>query len=46
MPRYVERVAEVKCCLIAELDEELVRLIVLRVVNLSVRDSEIEVLCE
>ena len=46
MPRHVERVAEAKRRLIAELDEELARLIALRAVNPSVRDSEIEALRE
>ncbi|SDO57582.1 RNA polymerase-associated protein RapA [Ectopseudomonas guguanensis] len=46
MPRHVERVSEAKRRLIAELDEELARLIALRAVNPSVRDSEIEALRE
>ncbi|XLX41842.1 RNA polymerase-associated protein RapA [Ectopseudomonas mendocina] len=46
MPRHVERVAEAKRRLIAELDEELARLVALRAVNPSVRDSEIEALRE
>lgn len=46
MPRHVERVAEAKRRLIAELDEELARLIALRAVNPSVRDTEIEALRE
>lgn len=46
MPRHVERVAEAKRRLIAELDEELARLIALRAVNPSVRDSEIDALRE
>lgn len=46
MPRHIERVAEAKRRLIAELDEELARLIALRAVNPSVRDSEIEALRE
>ncbi|HBZ92234.1 MAG TPA: RNA polymerase-associated protein RapA [Pseudomonas sp.] len=44
MPRHVERVSEAKRRLIAELDEELARLVALRAVNPSVRDSEIEAL--
>ncbi|MCR1828166.1 RNA polymerase-associated protein RapA [Pseudomonas oleovorans] len=46
MPRHIERVAEAKRRLIAELDEELARLIALRAVNPSVRDSEIDALRE
>ena len=46
MPRHVERVSEAKRRLIAELDEELARLIALRAVNPSVRDSEIDALRE
>ncbi|WP_296276099.1 RNA polymerase-associated protein RapA [Pseudomonas sp. UBA7530] len=46
MPRHVERVSEAKRRLIAELDEELARLVALRAVNPSVRDSEIEALRE
>ncbi|TRO37199.1 RNA polymerase-associated protein RapA [Pseudomonas sp. ALS1131] len=46
MPRHVERVAEAKRRLIAELDEELARLVALRAVNPSVRDSEIDALRE
>ncbi|AEB57572.1 RNA polymerase-associated protein RapA [Ectopseudomonas mendocina] len=46
MPRHVERVAEAKRRLIAELDEELARLVALRAVNPSVRDSEIDSLRE
>ncbi len=46
MPRHVERVAEAKRRLIAELDEELARLVALRAVNPSVRDSEINALRE
>jgi len=46
LPRHVERVSEAKRRLIAELDEELARLVALRAVNPSVRDSEIEALCE
>ena len=46
MPRHIERVAEAKRRLIAELDEELARLVALRAVNPSVRDSEIEALRE
>ncbi|MBA4245468.1 MAG: RNA polymerase-associated protein RapA [Pseudomonas sp.] len=46
MPRHVERVAEAKRRLIAELDEELARLIALRAVNPSVRNSEIDALRE
>ncbi|VXB69473.1 RNA polymerase-associated protein RapA [Pseudomonas sp. 8O] len=45
-PRHVERVAEAKRRLIAELDEELARLVALRAVNPSVRDSEIDALRE
>ncbi|MFV3387795.1 RNA polymerase-associated protein RapA [Pseudomonas sp. NY15364] len=44
MPRHIERVAEAKRRLIAELDEELARLVALRAVNPSVRDSEIDAL--
>ena len=46
MPRHIERVTEAKRRLIAELDEELARLIALRAVNPSVRDSEIDALRE
>lgn len=46
MPRHVERVAEAKRRLIAELDEELARLVALQAVNPSVRDSEINALRE
>lgn len=46
MPRHVERVAEAKRRLLAELDEELARLVALRAVNPSVRDSEIDALRE
>ncbi|MDH1558822.1 RNA polymerase-associated protein RapA [Ectopseudomonas chengduensis] len=46
MPRHVERVSEAKRRLIAELDEELARLVALRAVNPSVRDSEIDALRE
>lgn len=46
MPRHVERVGEAKRRLIAELDEELARLIALQAVNPSVRDSEIAALRE
>lgn len=46
LPRHVERVSEAKRRLIAELDEELARLIALRAVNPSVRDSEIDALRE
>lgn len=46
MPRHVERVSEAKRRLIAELDEELARLVALRAVNPSVRDSEIDSLRE
>lgn len=46
MPRHIERVAEAKRRLIAELDEELARLVALRAVNPSVRDSEIEAMRE
>ncbi|WP_061243177.1 RNA polymerase-associated protein RapA [Ectopseudomonas composti] len=46
LPRHVERVSEAKRRLIAELDEELARLVALRAVNPSVRDSEIEALRE
>lgn len=43
-PRHAERVNQSKLRLQAELDEELARLIALRKVNPSVRDSEIEAL--
>lgn len=46
MPRHVERVSEAKRRLIAELDEELARLVALQAVNPSVRDSEINALRE
>lgn len=46
MPRHIERVAEAKRRLIAELDEELARLVALQAVNPSVRDSEINALRE
>jgi ATP-dependent helicase HepA len=46
LPRHVERVSQAKRRLIAELDEELARLVALRAVNPSVRDSEIEALRE
>ncbi|TXR39778.1 RNA polymerase-associated protein RapA [Ectopseudomonas mendocina] len=46
MPRHVERVSEAKRRLIAELDEELARLVALQAVNPSVRDSEIAALRE
>ncbi|MDH2199093.1 RNA polymerase-associated protein RapA [Ectopseudomonas oleovorans] len=46
MPRHVERVSEAKRRLIAELDEELARLVALQAVNPSVRDSEIDALRE
>jgi ATP-dependent helicase HepA len=46
MPRHVERVADAKRRLIAELDEELARLVALQAVNPSVRDSEINALRE
>lgn len=44
--RHIERVAEAKRRLIAELDEELARLVALQAVNPSVRDSEINALRE
>lgn len=46
MPRHVERVAEAKRRLIAELDEELARLVALSAVNPNVRDSEVAALRE
>ena len=46
MPRHVERVSEAKRRLIAELDEELARLVALQAVNPRVRDSEINALRE
>ncbi|MFI8479583.1 RNA polymerase-associated protein RapA [Pseudomonas sp. NPDC078700] len=44
MPRHLERVAEAKRRLAADMDEELARLTALQAVNPSVRDSEIETL--
>ncbi|WP_339486021.1 RNA polymerase-associated protein RapA [Pseudomonas sp. EL_65y_Pfl2_R95] len=44
MPRHLERVAEAKRRLTADMDEELARLTALQAVNPSVRDSEIETL--
>ncbi|MFY1017900.1 RNA polymerase-associated protein RapA [Ectopseudomonas khazarica] len=46
MPRHVERVAEAKRRLVAELDEELARLVALSAVNPNVRDSEVAALRE
>ncbi|MGP0174225.1 RNA polymerase-associated protein RapA [Pseudomonas sp. NCHU5208] len=46
LPRHVERVAQAKRRLSAELDEELARLVALQAVNPSVRDSEITTLRE
>ncbi|MFG0414152.1 RNA polymerase-associated protein RapA [Pseudomonas sp. zjy_8] len=46
MPRHVERVAEAKRRLVAELDEELARLVALSAVNPNVRDSEVTALRE
>ncbi|MFG0583671.1 RNA polymerase-associated protein RapA [Pseudomonas sp. zjy_9] len=46
MPRHVERVAEAKQRLVAELDEELARLVALSAVNPNVRDSEVTALRE
>ncbi|WP_010490506.1 RNA polymerase-associated protein RapA [Pseudomonas sp. S9] len=44
MPRHLERVAEAKRRLAADMDEELARLTALQAVNPSVRDGEIETL--
>lgn len=46
MPHHVERVADAKRRMVAELDEELARLVALQAVNPSVRDSEIAALRE
>ncbi|MGG2397725.1 RNA polymerase-associated protein RapA [Pseudomonas sp. SH1-B] len=46
MPRHVERVSEAKRRLVAELDEELARLVALSAVNPNVRDSEVSALRE
>ena len=43
-PRHVERVEQAKHRLMAELDEELARMVALQAVNPSVRDSEIDAL--
>ena len=43
-PRHVERVEQAKQRLMAELDEELARMVALQAVNPSVRDSEIDAL--
>jgi ATP-dependent helicase HepA len=43
-PRHVERVAEAKRRLAADVDEELTRLTALQAVNPSVRDSELDAL--
>ncbi|MCU1716453.1 RNA polymerase-associated protein RapA [Pseudomonas sp. 5P_3.1_Bac2] len=43
-PRHSERVEEAKRLLVAEIDEELARLVALQAVNPSVRDSELEAL--